>query len=182
MWAFWQRICDLQCVAVCCSVLQRVAACCSFVSSNGSPRDRWGLFRRRISAWDALSLWSASPGVLQYFGVCCSVLQCVTVCCCSAWDALSLWSPCVLQCVTLFLKCVAVCYSVLQCAVAVPGKPSPYGQHHHVCCSVLQWVAVCCSVLQCVAVCCSVLLQCLGCPLPMVSITRSVALCCSVLQ
>ena len=32
---------------------------------------------------------------------------------------------------------------------------------HHVCCSVLQCVAVCCSVLQCVAVCCSVL-QCLS--------------------
>jgi len=28
---------------------------------------------------------------------------------------------------------------------------------HHLCCSVLQCVAVCCSVLQCVAVCCSVL-------------------------
>jgi len=31
----------------------------------------------------------------------------------------------------------------------------------HVCCSVLQCVAVCCSVLQCVAVCCSVL-QCVA--------------------
>jgi len=42
---------------------------------------------------------------------------------------------------------VAVCCSVLQCAV--------------VCCSVLQRVAVCCSGLQCVAVYCSVF-QCVA--------------------
>jgi len=45
---------------------------------------------------------------------------------------------------------------------ASPDEPT------HLCCSVLQCVAVCCSVLHCVAACCSVL-QC-------------VAVCCSVLQ
>ena len=43
----------------------------------------------------------------------------------------------------------------------------PY-KNKHICCSVLQCVAMCCSVLQCVAVCCNVL-QC-------------VAVCCSVMQ
>ena len=71
--------------------------------------------------------------------VCCSVLQCVEVCCSEGvvlqcvvreWD-----NRMVMMC-SLCL-CVAVCYSVLQC-VAVCG-------------SVLQFVAVrvwCCSVLQ----------------------------------
>ena len=54
----------------------------------------------------------------------CSVLQCVAVCC--------------------DVRCVAVCYSMLQSLT--------------VCCGVLQCVAVCCSVLQCLAVSCSVII------------------------
>ena len=85
--------------------------------------------------------------------VCCSVLQCVAVCCssCASCTPASppsdlvhyLCNSCsVLQCVAVWcsvLQCVAVRCSALQC-VAVH-------------CSVLQCVAVCCSVLQCVAVC-----------------------------
>jgi len=83
--------------------------------------------------------WVTSHMIISYFTqdlwhvfvstfiVCCSVLQCVAVCC----------SVCSV------LQCVAVCCSVLQCAA--------------VCCSVLQCVAVYCSVLQCVAMCCSML-------------------------
>ena len=58
--------------------------------------------------------------------VCCSVLQCVAVCC---------------KCIASVLQQISLrnrCCSVLQCVA--------------VCCSVLQFVAVCCSVLQ---VCCS---------------------------
>jgi len=88
-----------------------------------------------------------------FFFMCCSVLQCVAVCC-----SVPL---CLLQCFCLFLntrcsvlQCVLVCFSVLLCVA--------------VCCSVLLCAAVCCCVLQCVAVCCNVLL--------------CVAVCCSVLH
>ena len=47
-----------------------------------------------------------------------------------------------------WIRCYAVCCSVLQCVA--------------MCCSGWQWVAVCCSVLQCVAVGCSGL-QCAVC-------------------
>jgi len=77
-------------------------------------------------------------GVWRLNPVCCSVLQCVAVCCsvssrfrCSA------------------LQCVAVCCPRCGCLT------SNYFQVNEcvaVCCSVLQCVAVCCSVLQCVAV------------------------------
>jgi len=46
------------CVAVCCSVLQRVAVCCS-----------------------VLQCVAVCCSVLQCVAVCCSVLQCVAVCC-----------------------------------------------------------------------------------------------------
>ena len=48
----------LQCVAVCCIVLQRVAACCR-----------------------VLQCIAVCCSVLQCIAVCCSVLQCVVVCC-----------------------------------------------------------------------------------------------------
>jgi len=61
--------------------------------------------------------------------VCCSVLQCVAVCCSVLQLEYGLEGSNVFD--VSGGVCVAVCYSVLQC------------------------VAVCCSVLQCVAVCCS---------------------------
>jgi len=58
--------------------------------------------------------------------MCCSVLQCVKVCCSVLLEV---------QCDgRRTVVCAAVCCSVLQCVA--------------VCCSVLQCVAVCCSVLQ----------------------------------
>ena len=71
--------------------------------------------------------------------VCCSVLQCVAVCCrvCRVLRAPH-WRP------PLRHREVDVCCSVFTCVLVA------------VCCSVLQCVqcvAVCCSVLQCVAVC-----------------------------
>jgi len=82
--------------------------------------------------------------VLRYGAVCCSVLQCVAVCCSGTAlrcldlgglakileDALGSW------------RFVAECCSVLQC-VAVWCSV-----FYVVCCSVLQRVAVCCSVLS----------------------------------
>ena len=75
--------------------------------------------------------------------MCCSVLQCVAVCCSvlqrhSRYNA-SQYIPDIERILRRYiledigvLQCVAVCYSVLQC------------------------VAVCCGMLQCVAVCCRV--------------------------
>ena len=89
--------------------------------------------------------------------MCCSVLQCVAVCC----SVLLFADPLVAaQATQGRLKCVAVCCSVLWCVA--------------VCCSVFQCVTVRCSVLQCVAVCrlprCSAVCK------------RQLAVCCSVLQ
>jgi len=75
--------------------------------------------------------------------VCCSVVQCVAVCCSSGGVTrrVELTRGC-----CSVLQWAAVCCSVLQCVA---------------CCSVLQCIAVYCSALQCVAVCCSVL-QCVA--------------------
>ena len=109
---FWYGV--LQCVAVCCSmlqsvavrrsVLQYVAVCCSIYSMCMIP---WRVSVRRVA-------------------ICCSMLQCVAVCCsalhCVAVLVRRVWSrgmyPLrVLQCTTercSALQCVAVCCSVLQ--------------------------------------------------------------------
>jgi len=90
--------------------------------------------------------------------VCCSVLQCVAVCC-IVWlgSSRSLY-------VRSRIECDAVCFSVLQCVavcciVLLGSSRSLYVRSRivAVCCSVLQCVAVCCGVLQCVAVYFSVL-------------------------
>jgi len=78
--------------------------------------------------------------------VCCSVLQCIAVCCSLSFDLqrneyAALPSS---VCCSVF-QCVAVCCSVLHYVV--------------VCCSTLPYVAGCCIMLQCVAVCC-IMLQC----------------------
>ena len=65
----------LQCVAVCCSVLQFDAVCCSVVPrvamSNdcSAPRE----FVLEVHAH------TVRCNVLQYAAVCCSVMQCVAV-------------------------------------------------------------------------------------------------------
>jgi len=131
----------LQCVVVCCRVLQYFAVSCS------APA--WG-------------------HVLQCVAVCCSALQCVTECCQEGRESpflvLDTKYLCALQRVavrcSLLLTRVRKSFSrtrltylcafervvvrcVLQCVA--------------VCCSALQRVAVRCSALQCVAVCCSAL-------------------------
>ena len=90
----------------------------------------------------------------MYFGsvlqCCCSVLQCVVVCCRVLQLTYILGVVCCCVCCGV-LRCVAVCCGVLQCVAA--------------CCSVLQsvivdictWCSMLLCVLQCVIVCCSVL-------------------------
>ena len=155
----------LQCVAVCCSVLQSAPHALHYQQCR--------------LEYDQLSC-----SVLQCVAMCCNVLQCVTVCCrvlqcvtsSHARDARAATPPriyavccgvcySVLHCVAV---CCGVCYSVLQCvAIAVPyaaSKAAPPGvckscllQCFTMCCNVLQSFARCCSVLWCVAVCCNVL-------------------------
>ena len=97
-------------------------------------------------------------------------------------------------------KCVAVCWSVLQCQKKPLVLESLERKRHSgryvlqcvaVCCSVLQCVAVGCSVLQWAAVCCSakkrhistrVCCSVLRCTAVCCSVLQCVAVCCSVLQ
>ena len=122
----------LQCVAVCCSVLQYVAvlqyatALCVLVYMCCCTR-----------------LPLSRHVLLQSVAMCCSVLQCIVVCwsmlpCCSVLPSCACWCTCVAA--HLYLSAFSISYS-------------PRTQTLHV----VQCVVECCSVLQCVAVCCSVL-------------------------
>ena len=177
----------LQCVAVCCCVLQCVAVCCSVLQGRPHEQCAAGQISLQHTATHCSSLQHTAthcnqlqltradlinevcPAVHLNFlpraSVCCSVLQCVLMCCRARWVITSSQAPMCVQvrCSVLqgvavccsVLQCVAACCSVLQC-VAVWAHPS---EHFlpiaSVCCSVLQCVSVCCSVLQYVAVCCS---------------------------
>jgi len=117
----WRDKCVLQCVAVCCSVLQCVADPCVYT------------YRRAFGQ-------RATRGMANV--ACCSVLQCVAVCC----SAMQIYvykgteepkgRPMVLQ---------------MQQAEHPHTAEAPVVlQYVAVCCSALQCVAVCCSTLQCV--------------------------------
>jgi len=119
----------LQCVAVCCSVLQCDAVRCMCHSK------------------------------LQCVAVCCSMLQWVAVCYSVLLQYVAMsYVRCVLLqsnagCIAIhMLQCVTVCYSVLQCVTVCCSVL----QCVAVCCSVLQCIAVYSNLLQCVAVCCIV--------------------------
>ena len=108
----------LQCVAVCCSVLQCVAECCNvccsmFQKRTSSERDHTEAIRcgtlsnvlQRVAVF-CMALQACCRELM-----CCSVLQCVAVCCsvcyrepvvcCGVWH--------------VSCRCVAVSCSVLQC-------------------------------------------------------------------
>jgi len=116
----------MQCVAVCCSVLQLGAL---FFPSTYS-----------LHLTTLPTNQSATPCVLQCGAVCCSVVQCFAVNCKVFFYAqlflmgtAALYRVCSTGCSVL--QCVAVCCNVLQCVA--------------VCCGVLQCVAVCCNGLLC---------------------------------
>ena len=122
----------LQCVAVCCSVLQRVAL---------------NILSTITGAHAVENACIVCCSVLQCVAVCCSVLQCVAVCCsaCTITGAHTIENAYMMCCSVM--QCVAVCCSVLQCVA--------------VCCSTytITWARtvenvwiVCCSALQRVAV------------------------------
>ena len=106
----------LLCVAMYCSVLQCVAVCWSVwltvqeVLTSDKHTDLLPL--QPIALFDPHYRWHQCYSMLQSVAVCCSALQCVAVCC-------------------SVLQCVAVYCNVLQCSA---------------------WETTCCCVLQCVAV------------------------------
>jgi len=146
----------LQCGAVWCSVMQCVAACTAVCGvpflMNSWIQSRYESFEKsmdRILAVDepAIVPWNSGCTVkgsvqnLQVLvgAVCCSISQCVVVCC-NVLQGVSCTVKGSVQILQVLIHVKirgAVCYSVLQCVA--------------VCCSVLQCVAVCCSVLHCVS-------------------------------
>jgi len=188
----------MQCVAVCCSVLQLIAACCSAPHSGRTTATT-------LHITQYLNTMCCS--VLQCVAVCCSVLQCVAVL--LGLVALLQWRcasrSIIKQCVAVFwsaLQCVAICcnvlqpervavrHSVLHCvavlrplvATAMILHITQYFNAVRRC--VLPWFAVCCSVLpsECVAVYCSALqcvavLRTLGALLCILELDRSDLLC-----
>jgi len=123
----------LQCVAVCCSVLQQTFSC-----GNGPENSRrWVCVAVRFS-------------VLSCVAVCCSVLQ-HALCCGNGPENSFRWVCAALRC--SYVQCVAVRCSCVQC-VSCGAMCCGVLQCVAVRFSVLQLAAVC---WQCVAVCCSVL-------------------------
>jgi len=173
----------LQCVAVCCSVLQWIAK----KRKNYCPRGP------RESLWSVLQCNAVCcSGVLQCVAVCCSVLQCVAVVCCSGvlqcvaascthsktktylcrhgpreklWAESTvgldrLYSSAAASRAPVFFFCerffvLNVWFRCLKLSFLFwTNQPQLLGPLCvAVCCSVLQCVAMCCSALQCVAVC-----------------------------
>ena len=130
----------LQCVAMCCSVLQYV------------KKSRWAtlksetMLQRAAACCSAVQLVAVCYRVFQCVAACCSVLQChvcVAVCSVAVRVAVSFLCCSVLQCVKKSQWAKLKSESMLQRVAA--------------CCSVLQFVAACCGVLKCVEVWCSVL-------------------------
>jgi len=161
---FWVRSPPSVDGVACCNVLQCVAVCCSVLQDL-------------LAAFHAASTCTITPSSVRCL---LSVFVCVYACVCVWWGvcewvcvwvrvqstflhSLSFLSLARSLSLVCNLTCVAVCCSVLQCVA--------------VCCSVLRCVAVCCSVLMCVAVRCSVL----QCAAVCCTALQSVAECCSAL-
>ena len=159
----------LQCVAVCCSVVQ-------------APDRETRIHLQFKIEEEVIDIWTrVCCRALQYIAMCCSVLQYHAVCCSDLIDTTPICCSRSKRSSSMYeQECVAVCCSVLQCVAVCCSdlidttsircsrskrKSSMYEQECvAVCCSVLQRVAaccgaVCCSVLQCVAVCCRNLIE-----------------------
>jgi len=106
-----QLLCVLQCVAVCCSVLQcvlqRAAVCCSSCREHCGNHCSCMMLRDVAGALRLMARWAngrvycvaRGDAAFQCVVVCCSALQCVAVCC-------------------RVVECVAACCSVVECVAA----------------------------------------------------------------
>ena len=148
----------LQCVAVCCSVLQ----CGQHVTSQ---------IRIRINVYTSIPFVLKEPccNILQYVAVCCSMLQYVAVCCsiwlCGQYVTLQVWIyitihtsiPFILKesCCSMF-QYVPVCCSVVNAShhkyeftwMNTRLSHLSWRNRLAVYCSVLQYFAACCSVVN----------------------------------
>jgi len=186
----------MSCVAVCCSVLRRVAGalqCMSYREIHCKlPRIdracRMACVAVCCSVQSKFERAAVCGSLLWCVAGYCSTLQCVA--CVAVFATYILSLPSGLCCSVL--QCVAVCYSVLQCfavccsvlySVAVFATYSS-SLPSSLCCSVLKCVAVWCSVLQCDAVCCNVMqfVQYVQCVAVCCSVLQCAALCCSLLR
>ena len=159
----------LQCVAVCCNTLQCVAVCCSVLQCVHRKE-------RLLAVWCNVSLLQCEfvamcprARIQRYFAEYCLFYR-----------ALLQKRPIILSILPTMCPEIRELHESRDSRVATIFIP-------HVCCSVLQCVAVCCSVLQCVAVCCNAL-QCVverfaSCDyLDFRCMLQCVALWCSALQ
>jgi len=178
----------LQCVAVCCSVLQCVAVVsvlCSVLPCAAVCCSDYRVWLCVAVHSRVLPCVAVYGSVLRYVAVCCIVIHCVAVCC-------SVMQFIALCCRVLCTATLITCCSVLQYVAERP----PFRHAWQAC---LQSVTVRCSALQCVAMCCSVLQrdlhlsmhgkQCCLCKTPSLFCCRFLlqcvtvcAVCCSELQ
>jgi len=113
-----------------CSTLQYTAAHCNTLQHTATKVARNGGARRE----ELIVIGTARGFHETLFGrCCCSVLQCVAVCC-SVCSVLQCVAMCCVVVYCNMLQCVAVCCSVLQCvgrrhreiySQTFPTKPSP---------------------------------------------------------
>jgi len=149
-----QRTCDF-CVAVCCSVLQCVAVYAMYVAYNVCCR----VLQHALQSVAPFFKCAMRPRMRRtcssHVAVCCSVQQCVAVCCGRlAFPVLQSFAVC---CSTLqrMLQSVAACATFCCTFLQVHNAISHAVDLLFYCRRVLQCVAVycnvCCSVLQCIA-------------------------------
>jgi len=149
----------LQCVAVCCSVLQRnflvsIRGLCILLDEEEKAFSSGvlccGVLQCVALYCNALQC-AAFHCVLHCVEACCSALQCVASHC-SAWQRVAVQYPCVARCCSVYVSC-SMCCSVLQrsCKLLNNLRMLPDQEEKTsgvVCRSTLRRVAVCCSVLQ----------------------------------
>ena len=140
----------VQCAAVCCSVLQRVAVCCTWIllpAFGDSKSQHKYIVVQRGAAWcSVVQRGAAWCSVVQRVAACCSVLQRVAVCC--TWSI----RP------ALVSSRADTSFSRLKS----PVVPLAFCAFISTCVAVS--VAMCCSAMQhfasqCVAVCCRKILE-----------------------
>jgi len=150
----------LQCTAAHCNTLQHTATHCNALQRTATHCNT--LQHGGMRAWSNHACVAVDNLAARNVGstyippcirapACCSVLQCVTVCCSvlqRLWVHGARTFP--IHTCPRVLQCVAACCSVLRCVAAGMSVWSTYVSPY-IC------APVCCSVLQCVAVCDSML-------------------------
>ena len=132
--------------------------CTFFIFLVPHPSANWCIYTQHRTGWiepdgdESRRLASISLNFDIYVAVCCSVLQCVAVCCNMLRKTTCLHFFEFRYICCSVVQFVAVCCSVLQ--YAAQGNLPPFLRMSIY---MLGCVAFCCIVLQCVAVCCNVL-------------------------